>query len=139
MPVTGRKPQAETLSRRRARFDWTEVPDEPFTAAPRLPRTRPDGTPWPEHIRRKWRAWSRMPHCVLWQPSDWDFALDTLEVAARFSEGGSAAYATELRARERVLGTTADARRDLRVQYVAPRLATLRTVTPPVVEDFADL
>jgi hypothetical protein len=31
------KPKGETLAR--ARFDWAEVLDEPFTGGPRLPRT----------------------------------------------------------------------------------------------------
>lgn len=138
MPVRGRKQQTETLARRRAVHDWTEVPDEPFTGAPRLPRTRPDGTAWTEHIRRKWRSWSAMPHAALWHASDWQFAIDSLEVAARFYDGGRAAYAVELRARERVLGTTADARRDLRIRYTTPTLAAVRTVTPSV-EDYRDL
>jgi hypothetical protein len=41
-----------------------------------------------------------MPHAVLWQPSDWSFAPDTIEIAARFYEGGKATYASELRYRE---------------------------------------
>jgi hypothetical protein len=31
-------------------------------------------------------AWSTMSHCR--RPSDWSFALDTLEVAAQFYYGG---------------------------------------------------
>lgn len=138
MPVRGRKQQTETLTPRRSVHGWTEVADEPFTGAPRLPRTRPDGTAWTEHLRRRWRAWSTMPHAMLWQPSEWQFALDTLEVAARFLDGGRAAYAVELRARERVLGTTADARRDLRIRYTTPTLAAVHTVTQSV-EDYANL
>ncbi|MEV2236688.1 hypothetical protein [Micromonospora sp. NPDC049891] len=46
--------------------------------------------------------------------------MDTAEVHARFVEGGSA---TELRIREKLLGTTLDARRDLRIRYVDPKPA----------------
>lgn len=63
-----------------------------------------------------------MPHCVVWSPSDWQFAIDTALVAAEFHDGKVAA-ATELRNRERVLGTTADFRRDIRVRYIDPDAA----------------
>lgn len=74
---------------------------------------------WPRETRRWWRAISHMPHCVLWSDADWQFALDTALVAATFHAGDVRA-AVELRQRERVLGTTADARRDLRIRYVEP-------------------
>jgi hypothetical protein len=71
---------------------------------------------WPSETKRWWRSVSRMPHCVLWSESDWQFALDTAQVAAAF-HAGDLRLAAELRAREKVLGTTADARRDLRIRY----------------------
>jgi hypothetical protein len=52
----------------------------------------------------------------LWSDSDWEFAIDTLELVAQFHEGNER-LATEIRNRERVLGTTADYRRDLRIRY----------------------
>jgi hypothetical protein len=60
-----------------------------------------------------------MPHTRLWIGADWQFALDTAELAARAAEDDAAAalYA-ELRARERVLGTTRDARIGQRIRYV---------------------
>jgi len=61
-----------------------------------------------------------MPHAKLWKASDWRFALDTLELAAQFYDGGPVALATELRNREKVLGTTLDFRRDLRIRYTQP-------------------
>lgn len=105
--------------------DWTEVENTPYDGpAPKLP-TRyliDEGTlvraAWPAATKRWWQVVSRMPHCRLWTESDWQFALDTAEVHARFM-GGSPA--TELRTREKVLGTTADARRDLRIRYVDPQ------------------
>jgi len=119
MPVTGRKPKpaGQAVHRHRPTHDWVEVPNVPFTGlVPKLP-TRQGG--WPARTKRKWAAWSSMPHCGLWTRSEWDFAFDSLELAALFHEG-DAKVATELRNRERVLGTTADYRRDLRIRYVEP-------------------
>lgn len=45
-----------------------------------------------------------MPHCALWTPSDWEFALDTLEIATRSHDNGGASWCTELRYREPVMG-----------------------------------
>lgn len=121
MPVAGRKPKPDGQKRHRVKpvHDWTDVPNVPFDAAPKLPKYRADGRPWPAGSKRKWAAWSTMPHCRLWGPSEWDYALDSLELHVRFLEGSIPA-ATELRNREKVLGTTADYRRDLRIRYVDP-------------------
>lgn len=119
MPVAGRKPkpQGQARGRNKPAHDWTEVPDVPYSGeVPRLPRRRGG---WSARTKRKWAVWASMPHCSLWSPSDWDYAVDSLEVAAAFHEGDLRA-ATELRNREKVLGTTADYRRDLRVRYVDP-------------------
>jgi hypothetical protein len=59
-----------------------------------------------------------MPHCVLWSASDWDYAETTAGIAAEVHEGNWRA-ATELRNREKTLGTTMDFRRDLRIRYVS--------------------
>ena len=61
---------------------------------------------------------SSMPHCRLWTPSDWEYAFDTAFLKAAFHTDGGAGLATEIRNREKVLGTTADYRRDLRIRYV---------------------
>ncbi|MDF1909019.1 hypothetical protein PXH80_26115 [Mycolicibacterium smegmatis] len=109
--------------------EWVEIENVPFEKAPELPARSParevvDGEVaevprrWPAEAVRKWRAWSRMPHCVMWSEADWEFAFDSLEVAASFIETRRASLATELRNREKVLGTTADFRRDLRIRYV---------------------
>ena len=107
--------------------DWTEVDDVPYEGAvPRLPqrwmfnpdtfrRTRVD---YPARTLAWWAVVQRMPHAVLWTETDWQYALDVVEVHARFVEG---ANGTELRIRERLLGTTMDARRDLRIRYVEPK------------------
>ncbi len=119
MPVSGRKPKPTGQARNRMKpvHDWTEVVNVPFDHPPELPEARADGRPWPGRTRQKWFAWSSMPHCVMWGSADWDFAFDTLELAAQFHEG-AARLATELRNREKVLGTTVDFRRDLRIRYV---------------------
>ena len=147
MPVAGRKPKdpAERRNRMPAAHDWTEVESTPYDGeVPRLPIryvTTQDGetlrVAWPAATKRWWQVVSRMPHCRLWTESDWQFALDTAEVHARFMSGSPA---TELRTREKVLGTTADARRDLRIRYVDPK-STVESSPGEVVvlDDYRDL
>jgi hypothetical protein len=135
MPVRGAKPkppgQAVT---RNARLDWTEVPNVPFEGGPALRARRRNGDPWPQACKRKWDAWRKMPHCVLWDDTDWEYAFDSIEVAASMIGGVGAQhdprYAAELRNREKVMGTTLDYRREIRVRYIdapteAPRVVGL--------------
>lgn len=134
MPVSGAKPKAGPVRHRvKPVHEWTEVLNAPFTGGPDLPAKQPDGRAWPAWTRRWWRATSRMPHCSLWSETDWEFAFQTAIIVARFHEGDIKA-ATELRNREKVLGTTVDFRRDLRIRYVdtppeakeaAPNVASL--------------
>lgn len=116
MPIAGRKPKANPRNRVPPVHDWVELADVPFVGAPRLP-ARGARRRWPTATRRWWAALSTMPHCVLWTESDWAYAFDTAELHARFVEGGDSA---QVRMREKVLGTTVDARRDLRIRYLAP-------------------
>jgi hypothetical protein len=74
-----------------------------------------------------------MPHCILWSPTDWGFALDTLQVHAAFARGDMA-RAQELRVREKQMGTTMDARRDLRIRYVAPVEESAPTEIPSMAD-----
>nr|WP_189079253.1 hypothetical protein [Mangrovihabitans endophyticus] len=76
---------------------------------------------WPERTQQWWKTVRRMPHAKLWTESEWQFAFDVAEIHARFIEAWKGANGTELRQREKLLGTTADARRDLRIRYVDPR------------------
>lgn len=121
MPVKGRKPSPDsryggTAPSKQPRQEWVEVVDKPYDGVvPKLPTRHPA---WPARIKEKWKVWSRMPHCVLWDEADWEFALDSLEIAAQFYETGQTGKATELRNREKQLGTTLDFRRDLRIRYV---------------------
>lgn len=140
MPVGGRKPKppGEAVHRNKPAFDWTEVEDVPFTGGPRLYGQRQNGQDWPERVRQKWQTWRRMPHAKLWTDADWDFVFDTLEIAAQFVETGEVKYATELRNREKIIGTTVDFRRDLRIRYVEPKQKA--NLAPVVnVDDFRNL
>ena len=72
---------------------------------------------WPPQTRRWWTAIARLPHTVAWTEADWQFARDTAELVAQFHLGNMR-LGGEIRTRERIMGTTADARRDLRIRYV---------------------
>lgn len=131
MPVSGRKPKpaGQARNRNKPTHDWTEVEDIPFDAPPvELPVMRneidKDGQvmTYPIHPRTVewWADVSTMPHCRLWGPAEWRFAITTALVADALYYGRTA-VAGELRQREKVLGTTADARRDLRIKYVQPQ------------------
>ena len=132
MTKGGRKPNEGTPVRHRVKpaHDWTEVADVPFTDGPSLRRD----IDWPDQTRRWWKAVSRMPHCSLWQPSDWQFALDTALVAAVFHDDDIKA-ASELRLRERVMGTTTDTRRDHRIRYV-PAEGMQERASVTAIEDY---
>lgn len=137
MPVTGRppKPRGQAVNRHPT-LEFTEVPNVPFSKPPKLP-DRQTGKPWPMGCLKKWKAWSTMPHCALWDDTDWDFALDSLEVAAKMIESNFDTRITaELRCRQKVMGTTFDFRRDIRVRYVEPKTELPKAAG---AEDFQDL
>lgn len=137
MPVGGRKPkpQGHAVNRNKPTHDWTEVTDVPFAAPRNLPRNRPSGVPWPTATKKWWVVVSTMPHCTLWSDSDWNFALDTALLAAELHTG-NVRVATELRNRERVLGTTVDYRRDLRIRYVPVQAEDGEEATVTKLDDF---
>lgn len=149
MGVPGRrpKPEGERRNRHALTHEWTEVEDVPYDGErPDLPErllADPETgiqqeASWPAATERWWEIVSRMPHCRLWTSSDWQFALDTAEVHARWVTGGKGA--TEVRIRERLLGTTLDARRGLRIQYVAPQPKTEGEPADVVkLDDYRDL
>jgi hypothetical protein len=124
MPVGGakQKPPGQSVTRHKPVHDWTEVERVPFEGW-KLPDARADGRPWMERTKQKWETWRQMPHCKLWGDAEWDFALDSIEVAAKFHESGDSKYATELRNREKIIGTTLDFLRDLRIRYIDPKPA----------------
>jgi hypothetical protein len=141
MPVAGRKPKppGQAVNRVKPVYDWVDVPDRPFEDGPRLPSRRACGKGWPASVKRWWRVVSAMPHCVLWAESDWLFAEQTAELVARFYLG-DARLGPEVRQRERVLGTTADFRRDLRIRYVEDVAAAGEDATVVTrLDDYRDL
>lgn len=127
MPVPGRQPAPAGQKRHRGKseVDWVEVPDVPYVGdRPELPEKRTivtrdgqESVRLQDMTRRWWDTVSRMPHCALWTESDWLFAVTTAMVADA-AYCGIASAAVELRNREKVLGTTADFRRGLRIRYV---------------------
>lgn len=126
MAMAGRKPsERPTVTRHKPTHDWAEIPNVSYDGeSPELPLSRTvikDGEPIEIPIEKRTRTWwnalIQMPHCILWQASDWAFAVDTAMVHAMANHGSMAAMA-ELRMREKVMGTTVDARRDLRIRYV---------------------
>jgi hypothetical protein len=129
MAMAGRKPaDRPTVTRHKPTVDWTEVVNVPYDGdRPELPASRQVMNPkgelqeWPLEKRTLdwWQAVSTMPHCVLWSKSDWMFAVDTAMVHADAAHGKTTAMA-ELRMREKIMGTTVDARRDLRIRYIDP-------------------
>ena len=119
MPMSGRKPKPnreQIRHRNKATADWTEIPDVPFRDGPDLP-PHPTHEDWPLATLQWWGVVRSMPHCAIWHDSDWRFAIDTAQIAAKF-HSGETTTATELRIREKQMGTTFDALRDLRIRYV---------------------
>src|SRR5690606_38529589 len=115
MPASGAKPKpdGQKVNRVQPVHEWVEVPSVPYEGEGPSPGRLPNAT------KRWWEVVSSMPHCVLWDAGDWQFAMDTAPTHAAFSRGGMA-RAQELRVRERAMGTTMDSRRDLRIRYVDP-------------------
>lgn len=115
---------------------WIEVVDEPYTGPgndmelPKLPHRRK----WAPQVEAWWQQVRRMPHCVLWGPTDWVFAIETAYLKQDFwaEYAGDVVHstkATEIRRREDQMGTTVEARRKLRIRYVRRK---------PVVEGSRD-
>jgi len=126
MAVTGRKPKPEgaAVHRNQPVHEWVDVPNVPYRGKkPTLPKGTPPAT------RAWWNDVTSLPHCALWSKGDWRFALDTARVHAAFV-GGDMARAAELRLRERAMGTTTDALRDLRIRYVDQAGAPEQAVAP---------
>ena len=140
MPVAGRKPKpaGQAINRNKPTHDWIEVPNIPYKDAPKLPAKQPDGRAWPTWTRRWWAAASTMPHCRLWSQADWEFAFDTAALKARMHTEPTASLATEVRGREKILGTTVDYRRDLRIRYVEPLAETSTRADVVSMDDYRD-
>jgi len=128
MPVSGPAPKNEGQKRRRnaPTHEWLDVPNKPYRGKVpvSLPRKRtimlafgPEKFDLEPMTKEWWKSIRSMPHCALWTESDWQFALATAIVADDAFRGKSGAQA-ELRQREKIMGTTIDARRALRIRYI---------------------
>lgn len=149
MPAGGPKlkPQDQLRNQRRPQtsIEWIEVLNVPYGGkVPPLPRTRVvltrNGQEEVEILditRKWWKTVSRMPHCILWNESDWQYALTTALVADAAFCGISSA-STELRNREKILGTTWDYRRDLRIKYI-DKVEAPKAPEVPNIADYRDL
>jgi hypothetical protein len=124
----GRLPESDRSSvRNRVPIKaYNDVPDVPFVAGRK--RMLPEGVSWPPATYTWWRALRVMPHCVLWTDTDWQYAVTTAWIHARVWVGDYK-LAGELRQRERAMGCTDEARRGLRIRYVAVEPAPLAAVT----------
>jgi hypothetical protein len=103
--------------------DWTEVVDVPYEGPspdlPKLPRRKK----WHPMVEQWWEQVREMPHCALWRPSDWTFALETAfqkQAHWELCDTGeqTTTAAVEIRRREDQMGTTIEALRKLRIRYV---------------------
>lgn len=119
-----RGPVAKTVKHGRTpTADWTDVPDVPFGGpSPDLPRLA-GRRKWNTLVSQWWDQVRQMPHCVLWGPTDWQFAIETAlmkeQFWAEYADGKmQSTTATEIRRREDQMGTTGEARRKLRIRYV---------------------
>lgn len=148
MAVRGRKPAAADQKRNRntPQADWVDVVNVPYEGPkPDFVRSRTivtkdgqESVDLQDMTVAWWAVVSSMPHCVLWEPSDWMFALATATVADAAFCGISSAM-TELRNREKVLGTTVEFRRDLRIRYVDQEVLTTAISEVANIDDYRDL
>jgi hypothetical protein len=123
------KPPGQAVTRNPRVHGWIDVEQVPFKG-PKLPPRRRDGSPWPNGIAEKWKAWASMPHCALWSEADWEYAGDAIELAAAaFADGVKVGLWAELRLREKQLGTTWSSRQNLRIRYMDPSTSPPATVT----------
>jgi hypothetical protein len=138
MPVVGRKPvedRSQVLNRNKPAegTEWLDVENVPHDGPPLPDRDdasstayeRPIGVQaagWPQATLRWWEAVRTMPHAATWTDTDWQIAYAAAEAHARFCEGWKGCSSgSELRQREKLLGMSRDARRDLRIRYVEPK------------------
>lgn len=136
MPVPGRalKPDGQKRNRVKPTYEWTDVLNVPYTGKVPVAVSKD----WPAATKRWWRIVSRMPHCVLWTESDWQFAHDTGFLVAVF-HGGQMNVAPEIRQREKLMGTTMDARREIRVRYVHAVAEETDETSVSALADYRDL
>lgn len=139
MSTPAPRPQARTLPPSKAiKAEWTDVSNVPYSGPkPELPQERQSMlkngeiiiVPMGSATQEWWDRVSSMPHCAIWTPTDWQFCLDTAKIHSA-AQAGSMPANVELRQREKTMGTTFEARRDLRIRYIEPE--QLEAVIAPV-------
>ncbi len=121
-----RGPAAKSVKHGRTpNADWTDVVDTPYAGpSPDLPKL-PRRARWHEMVEHWWAQVREMPHCCLWRPVDWTFALETAHMKNSYwkmtedpEARGLTTMAVEIRRREDQMGTTQEALRKLRIRYV---------------------
>lgn len=124
MPPRGPLAKTQKHGRTPSMVDTVEVLDEPFPGPwPELPKP-PGRRKWHELAVRWWETIRVQPICSLWDEAEWLFAIETfvykdeLFRSATSDHGFKTTLLAEIRHREALLGTTAEARRRLRVVYV---------------------
>lgn len=122
MGLPGRTLDPDGNSRNKPAVAWLDVVDKPYRGKKpvTLPKTRvEDGeeVPIKDLTKQWWDVHTSMPHCSLWAPGDWQFALDTALLADMFYSGKHTVSA-DLRTRLKVMGATHDARLAMRIRYV---------------------
>lgn len=125
MALRGPDPNPNSINRNQPAVEWTEVEDVPYKGKrPTLPAQRTIiaggeqvAIPLQAMTRDWWDTVTTLPHCKLWTPGDWNYALTTAIVADNAYTGVASAWA-ELRRRENDMGVTAEARRKLRIRYI---------------------
>jgi hypothetical protein len=123
---------------------WIDVPNTPYTG-PGSDRDLPPmdgGIRWYPQVEAWWEIVRVMPHCRLWEASDWMFAIMTAYQWQNWwgeYYGGTVhtTASTELRRREDQMGFTLEARRKLGIRYVDPAQAGQEQPTEPEPEPAA--
>ena len=131
VPGTKPKPDGQKVTRVPQTHDWTEVVNVRYDGE------RPNPGRLPKVTLEWWADVSTMPHCVLWTPQQWRFALDTARVhAMAFGPKARTTLIGEVRTREKQMGVTADQLRDLRIRYVEPVVEATRIDGDGEIADF---
>lgn len=86
------------------------------TKQPPLPKTLPEGDPWPPQTQSWWAMWGASPLTAEFIDNDWAELLDTALIHARLWQGDTK-VAAELRLRTAKHGATAEDRARLRIQF----------------------
>jgi hypothetical protein len=136
MAPRGPLAKANKHGRTPSMVDWIDVPDAPYTGqSPDLP-VLPRRKKWHPMVEQWWAQVRAMPHCALWRPVDWTYAVETALLKQGFWNAYDAGEekttaAVEIRRREDQMGTTQEARRRLRIRYVDPDLISTEDLDAP--------